>query len=148
MRFAEAARAAPGEHLGATKGKAAVVELPHIHSLLRDVWKIDQDCVGFAGGAGDRKLSILKGPSPLFGREPSLLLRQAGPLASPRPLIRARRFSQAWKIAQLLSFHFSVRACRRRLPFERRSLIPRHVQRGLEAPSPGPGLDPVTGIRS
>ena len=72
MRFAEAARAAPGEHLGATKGKAAVVELPHIHSLLRDVWKIDQDCVGFAGGAGDRKLSILKGPSPLFGREPSL----------------------------------------------------------------------------
>ena len=40
MRFAEAARAAPGEHLGATKGKAAVVELPHIHSLLRDVVKL------------------------------------------------------------------------------------------------------------
>ena len=67
MRVAEAARAAPDGHVGATKRKAAVVERPHIHSLLRDVCKIDQDCVGFAGGVGDRKLSILKGLSPLFG---------------------------------------------------------------------------------
>ncbi len=87
MRFAEAARAAPGEHVGATKRKAAVVERPHIHSLLRDVWKIDQDCVGFASGADDRKLSILKGLAPLFGHEPSHnIIQHSQDAAAQKPI--------------------------------------------------------------